>query len=511
MIYDDFLYDDFPFRSTHVDVLATVAGLFGLDPAPPEACRVLELGAGLGGNLLGMAVALPDSHFVGVDLSSRQIAHARAEVEAMGLTNVEFFAADILDLGPSLGRFDYIICHGVWSWVPEPVRHAIFRLCRLLLHPQGVAFISYNTLPGWHFRGVIRELLLRNVPAEGTPEQRAAAGRRYLEGLAAHTPVNRSMAARVLRGEVELIRPLSDRYLFHEHLADDNHPVWFSDFMAQAEGFGLQYIGDAEVHSMMPDRFGHDAEAWLRRGQADQMTLENRLDEVGLRFFRRTLLCHSEARVDRAITTDRIAGYWVSSTLTSNAEEVDFEPEVPASFTAPDGFVISTPDPLLKASLTCLHDEQPRGLPLETLAATACARLGRGATNEDIIKVANNALELMAQGYVELHRAPPRFVLRAGRRPRTSVLARRQAELGRDGVITLRHISVAIDLLERAMLRLMDGKLDRAGLLEAMWVALERGDFEVTYQQAPVRDRAALTQVLDAKLERLGRMGLLQA
>jgi len=114
-MYDDFPYDDFPFRSSHVDVLATVGGLLGLDPAPPEACRVLELGAGMGGNLLGMAVSLPGSRFAGVDLSSQQIAHARAEVAALGLDNIEFLAVDILDLGPGLGCFDYILCHGVWS------------------------------------------------------------------------------------------------------------------------------------------------------------------------------------------------------------------------------------------------------------------------------------------------------------------------------------------------------------------------------------------------------------
>jgi methyltransferase-like protein/ubiquinone/menaquinone biosynthesis C-methylase UbiE len=511
LIYDDFLYDDFPFRTTHVDILATLAGFFGLDPAPPERCRVLELGAGLGGNLLGMAVALPDSHFVGMDLSVRQVAHARAEVEAMGITNAEFFAGDILELGPSLGRFDYIICHGVWSWVPEAVRTAIFRLCRELLMPQGVAFISYNCMPGWSFRGVLRQLLLRNVPAEGPPEQRAAAARRYLEALYAHAPVNRSMAARVIRNEIELIRPLSDRYLFHEHLAEENHPVWFRDFLAQAAAHDLQYLGDAELHSMMPDRYGPEAESWLRRDQPDLLTLESRLDELGPRYFRRTLLCHAEATLDRRISTDRIAGHWVTAALDPHTEAVDLEAGVQAAFTAPDGFVISTTEPILKAALACLHDEQPRGLPLETLAAAACARLGKGMTNDDVLSLGSSLLELLAQGYVEISRAAPRFVLKAGRRPRTTLLARRQAQLGREGVINQRHISVAIDPLERALLRSMDGKHDRSELADRVAAAVEQGEFEVQFNNLPVTDKVVLGQVIEAKLERLGRMALLVA
>ncbi|MEZ4464895.1 MAG: class I SAM-dependent methyltransferase [bacterium] len=199
LIYDDFPYDDFPFRPTHPDALGTIAGLFGLAPAPSEACRVLELGCGLGGNLLAMAASLPGSRFVGM-ISAVQIEHAQAEAVALGLTNLEFFVGDIQALSPALGSFDYIICHGVWSWVPPAVQEAIFRLCRELLQPQGVAFISYNVLPGWYFRGALRQLILRAVPATGTPEERAAAARAYIEALGEHAPVQRSLAAQLLVG-----------------------------------------------------------------------------------------------------------------------------------------------------------------------------------------------------------------------------------------------------------------------------------------------------------------------
>ncbi|MCB9544336.1 MAG: methyltransferase regulatory domain-containing protein [Myxococcales bacterium] len=509
MIYDDFPYDDFPFRPTHPDALGTIAGLFGLEPAPSEACRVLELGCGLGGNLLAMAASLPESRFVGMDLSAVQIEHARAEAEALGLTNLEFFVGDIQALSPALGTFDYIICHGVWSWVPPAVQEAIFRLCRELLQPRGVAFISYNVLPGWYFRGALRQLMLRAVPAEGSPAERAAAARAYIQALGEHAPVQRSVAAQLLKSEVDLIRPLSDRYLFHEHLAEHNHAVWFTDFAARAAGHGLQYLGDAELHGMIPERYGDATAAWVRRGQPDQVTMESRLDELGLRFFRRSLLCHAEVELDRSVGADELAGHWITTQLTPNSEDVDLEPDVPATFTAPDGFAVSTSGSLLKAALYLLDTQQPRGLRLEELTQLACGQIGEAFSGGAVVKLTESLLELLTQGYVEVCRAQPRFVLKAGRRPRTTPMARRQAAQGRDGIFNQRHVSVAIDRMERAMLPLLDGRTDRAALTDAMFAAVQRGDFEVSISGEPVTARETLAEVVDAKLDRLGRMALL--
>ncbi len=83
--YDEIVYPTFPILCTHPDRLATIAMHFGMRPAPVERCRVLELGCSNGANLLAMAVALPESEFVGVDLAGRPIACGKAMVEALGL------------------------------------------------------------------------------------------------------------------------------------------------------------------------------------------------------------------------------------------------------------------------------------------------------------------------------------------------------------------------------------------------------------------------------------------
>lgn len=171
--YDRLRYDNFPFRATHPDWLGTVARLLGLEPAPAGSCRVLELGCGRGGNLGGLAAALPGSTFVGIDHAPSQIADGVADVTALGLANCELVALDIrnLPIGEEPfrpGSFDFVICHGVNSWVPPDVRDRILTATQRLLAPQGVVLASFNALPGWHARGMIRDALLLDPTRAGT-------------------------------------------------------------------------------------------------------------------------------------------------------------------------------------------------------------------------------------------------------------------------------------------------------------------------------------------------------
>src|SRR5262249_49773642 len=120
--YDEMPYMHRAFPQTHPDRLATLAKLFGLTPPDLETCRVLELGCASGDNLIPMAVTLPNAQFVGLDFSERQIDEGQGIVEALQLANIELRHADITHIDQSWGNFDYIICHGIYSWVPEAVR-----------------------------------------------------------------------------------------------------------------------------------------------------------------------------------------------------------------------------------------------------------------------------------------------------------------------------------------------------------------------------------------------------
>src|SRR5687768_14514491 len=138
--YDKVPYNSVAFVQTHPDRLATIATFLGMDPAPVEHCRVLELGAASGGNLIPMAATLPESEFVGLDFSLRQVKVGQAAIETLGLTNVTIRHMNILEVTPELGQFDYIIAHGVYSWVPPQVQEKLLEICRQNLAPHGVAY-----------------------------------------------------------------------------------------------------------------------------------------------------------------------------------------------------------------------------------------------------------------------------------------------------------------------------------------------------------------------------------
>lgn len=152
-------YPSQPFAASHPDRLATIATLYGMKPAPVDRCRVLELGCADGGNIIPMAEVLPASELVGIDVSETEISTGGETIRALALDNIRLEMADILDIDASLGRFDYVICHGVFSWVPDEVQDKIFAVCRQNLADNGVAYVNYNTYPGWHVQGMIRDML----------------------------------------------------------------------------------------------------------------------------------------------------------------------------------------------------------------------------------------------------------------------------------------------------------------------------------------------------------------
>jgi SAM-dependent methyltransferase len=172
--YDAIPYPSNPFRQTRPERLAAVAKLFGLEAPPAENCRVLEIGCSMGGNLIAMAQDLPGSRFVGIDASSRQIADGWKMIDRLGLKNIELKHIDILDVPGDFGEFDYIVSHGVYSWVPARVQNKMLEICQRSLAPRGVVYISYNTYPGWHIRGIVRDMMVYRGTQFAEPQARLA-------------------------------------------------------------------------------------------------------------------------------------------------------------------------------------------------------------------------------------------------------------------------------------------------------------------------------------------------
>src|SRR5262249_53061656 len=146
-------------QQTHPARMGAIATLMNMDPAAVARCRMLEIGCGNGFNLIPMAAALPKSEFLGVDLAEDAIEIARKTAGGLGIENVRFVAGDLRDIDDAYGEFDYIVAHGVYTWVPVAIRDALLAVCRSRLSQSGVAFISYNAYPGAHVLRMFREMM----------------------------------------------------------------------------------------------------------------------------------------------------------------------------------------------------------------------------------------------------------------------------------------------------------------------------------------------------------------
>ena len=249
--YDDVPYPSHPYQATHPDHIYSLARVFKFDAKVPDDSTVLELGCASGGNLIPMAVQIPTAKFIGVDLSSKQIDEGRATIQSLGLKNIQLLDINFDDINESFGQFDYILCHGVFSWVPPNAQKRILEICRDRLSPKGVAYISYNAYPGWFMRGMIREMMLHHIKKISDPKQKTTQARALLAFLVASTEGQTTPYAQCLKEELDLLSKHSDAYLFHDHLEENNHPMFFYEFMEMAKEHGLQFMSETNLSGMI--------------------------------------------------------------------------------------------------------------------------------------------------------------------------------------------------------------------------------------------------------------------
>jgi SAM-dependent methyltransferase len=512
--YDAVPYDSLPFPQTHPSRLATVATLFGLTPPRVERCRVLELGCASGGNLVPMAEALPDSWFVGVDLSARQIADGDRTVRKTGLTNVSLRHASITDIDGAYGHFDYILCHGVFSWVPRAVQEKIFAVCADHLTPDGVAYVSYNTYPGWHMRGMIRDMMRYHALRFDAPAERIAQARALLDFLAQSAQKDGGAYGVLLRSELEFLKNQSDHYLYHEQLEDINDPMYFHAFAGRARGHGLRYLGEARISTMVTGNFGADVQTTLANLSNDPVQTEQYLDFVRNRTFRETLLVRAERAPNWSVAPDRVYGLHVAAGAKAVGKPVDLRSDAPAQFRSRTGMGVSATNPLFKAAMLALVEGWPGTVPFADLPGRAAGELGRAATATDRETLAAGLLSAyVSSDLIELHAAPVSFARAAGGRPVALVHARVSAADGQVRVANRRHEVVQLTDLSARLVPLLDGTRDRDALVDALAHLAAAGALTVQKGGHPIADplerRAALAATLGPALDALARDALL--
>jgi SAM-dependent methyltransferase len=491
--YDAIRYPGLPIAVTHPDHLAAVALFHGMSPAPPDRCRVLEVGCGDGGNLVPMAYGMPASEFVGIDLAAEAIESGRALARRAGISNVTLETLDLTRLPESAGIFDYIIAHGVYSWVPADVRDALMALIGRHLAPQGVAYVSYNTYPGCHLRQMMWEMLKFHTADLGDANARLTEARALIR-LVAHGVAQADEYTEPVVVEARRMEERIPALLFHDDLSPVNDPVYFHEFADHAAGHGLQFLAEAAFVSSSFAGIAPEARAAL--ATLDPITREQYLDFIKCRRFRRTLLCRSEVTVDREESPERMRP--LAFTAARRVQATRQDEQGPGAQAEPSAPAASddAQSALMQVVLDVLRAAAPHALPLDALFDRIRARpdserlLERGDSELQAV-----ALACLQAGVIEPHATAPRLAFPLGNRPTASAVVRAQLADG-EFVTSLWHCPIKIDdEIAKRLLPLLDGTRGRRELRAAI---------------ADLPGTGAAGD-LDNHLQRLGRLGLLIA
>jgi len=355
-------YDELPYKSFSIEWTAperlAVASILHGGPRPYlREYRVLELGCGDGSNLLPLAYYRRNATFVGVDGARSQISIADSGKAILKLSNINFIHADFLEVDRQLeGQFDFIIAHGVFSWVPNNVRDALLCLCAHRLRSGGLLYLNYNTYPGWNVRGMVREFLLAQTAGESNLSIRAQLAQDVAAQIFASITVGEKPYSQLMANEFQFVCENHVSYVAHEYLAADNHPYWRSEFMELARTHGVEYVADADFN-YDTGRIPEDVAPRLTELKISGRSIDDTIDLLCYRQLHTPILTQSPL-IRRPLSSEEFENLLIASCLTPVIPENSGNP----MFQHPNGYQVEAKEEVIRAAFERLHPFWPRAL-----------------------------------------------------------------------------------------------------------------------------------------------------
>ena len=302
-IYKELGYKSYPFPFTTPAYLEAYGTLVGLKPPTAKTARVLELGATYGGNIISQAAHNPEATFVGIELSQDQVEKGNKIIGDAKLDNVSLVQGDILNFDESMGIFDYIIAHGFYSWINDEMKDKLLDIISNHLADNGIAYVSYNTYPGWHTMEEVRQLMLfaNRGHDESTHKEKVLRGKTVgsLVGAQILNYDNLKERNSKFLGALRSVMQKDDYYVGHDHLEPHNDPCYLYQFNDHLKANNLAYVGDADLTLSMvrtyDDSIADKLEQLAPNSQADQ---EQYLDFMLDTTFRKSIICKASAAKD---------------------------------------------------------------------------------------------------------------------------------------------------------------------------------------------------------------------
>lgn len=502
--YDSLPYPTKFFAETNPNRMAALGKILGLDVPDPQECRVLEFGCGDGSNLLSHAAMLPGSKFLGVDISTQHIKTAKAWADEIGLSNIDFQQADLMDMDVSeYGEFDFIVAHGLISWVPRPVIDKVFELFGAFLSDAGIGYVSYNTYPGGHLRNMVREMIVYHTRGIDDPLDKVESASSFLKLLSEGT-ADQNVYKAVLAAENIRHSKHSPSDFFHDDLSDFYFSFYFSEIASRLDSSGLEYLCESEFHSMSQRTLSPEYQK-LIKGIENPVEREDYLDFARGRQFRKTLFCKKGRTVSREIKPARLSELALASTAAPGVMNDVEKESKPVRFQSQLGAGIEIDHVLTKLALTELgsRDGAPVGFPELLDAVRDRLEFQDWNKEEDICRRILIRL-LEDTPIVDLYSFSDSNTPILAEKPKASALAQWQTRVGTK--VTSRNGAVIglDDEVARTLVKLSDGSRTIAQIEDGIrkFVAREGIGREV---------RSDLGEWVRESIERLSRIGVLDS
>jgi methyltransferase-like protein/SAM-dependent methyltransferase len=519
--YDTTPYNSDAFPQSAPGHLAAVAHLFGLATPQLSTARILEIGCAAGGNVVPFAAMHPQAQVVGIDLSEVQIRQGRTVATALGLDNLELLVGDISRLElTALGKFDFIIAHGVYSWVPAHVQDAVLAAFRRLLAPEGVGYLSYNVYPGWKAKEYMRDAMLLASGASTTPADKVRDAREMADFLEDVAPAG-GVLARVLAEFRSRDEGFGDSYLLHDELETFNAPCYFYEMLGRAGAHSLAFLAEARPETMSPANHGPKVAEYVAAKSAGvQILTEQYLDFVVNRAFRESLFIHADrAPLIRYEPDHSRYGSLHFAAWTPPVDRSTVMDHSRQEYEVADGATLFTNDPGLKATLEALNERWPWTMShLDLVEAVQARLLAAGFSPADNLSEHIDGLlgVLIGQGQARYRLDPvlPEPVPDAPLKLDETI--RRMAEVTRGNenasIFNFWHEALILSSIDRHLLPLLDGTRDRDALVRELLALTEEAEFQVEQDGQRVSDakqvREVVSRHVDTAPDRLVEMKL---
>lgn len=463
-------YDQLPYNSkaipqAHPSKLAAVARLFGVHAQEPSSCRLLDVGCADGAHLLPLALEFPEAQFVGIDLSAEQVACGNRAIAALGLKNIRLHCADFSkhDFGPD--GFDYVIAHGLYSWIPMETRLNLLRSVRSWIGTTGIGYLSYNTLPGAFLKSAVRQIGLELVEGSDRGVSNVSQWRLLAARLSSVLSSPHPLTG-ALKNEFAAVAEATDSLVAHDWFGSVNDPVSFLTFAEQLTAEGLQYLTEAELKNSPMPHLSPAERRFLAEYGTTRIRQEACLDVMTCKGFRQSLVVGAEVNLASSEDRTAIRTLWLTSDARLEGKR-DLQEGVLIDFVNSAGTLIQIGNAWVKSALSELVDIYPQALGFDQLVELVISNAVSSEQAKFDGAVLQDALfELSLLGFVDLRVHSPRCRRNLSEFPLANPVARWQAS--HEGTITNQHhVPITIkDKSIKVLIALLDGTSDHASLLE---------------------------------------------